>query len=506
MQSTFIDAGWDFIIETTNGTSQVWQMSMTVGYPILSTFNGYSPIVLMGDGSLTSPYLIGDALELGAVYHYNPNAYFQLTADIDLIGIQWSTGVIPVLSGSLNGNGHTISNLNIDGGRDLGFVCYLGSNGMISNLGLENISITSSDLNVGGLVGFTSDSNVINCYSTGLISSTGANIGGLIGYNYQSSVSTCHSVISVSGGRYVGGLIGTNHYSVIENCYSTGFVSGIGIIGHDVGGLTGSNQLEASIINSYSTCDVTGNDYVGGLNGTNYGSIESCYSFGAVNGNDYVGGLVGINSNNISNCYATGTATGDKGVGGLVGGITISNFLESINHCYSIGRAYGNSYVGGLAGVTTPETILTNNFWDIGTSGTTIAFVQNSGYPNYIEIPVYSSAGFVEGKTTIEMQTQSTFTSASWDFTNEILNGTNDLWRMCSDGVDYPRLNWESTDGDFTCPNGVNTEDLDYYFGNWLMNNCTIENNYCGGADLNYSGVVDLADFSIFAENWLLEI
>ena len=79
-------------------------------------------------------------------------------------------------------------------------------------------------------------------------------------------------------------------------------------------------------------------------------------------------------------------------------------------------------------------------------------------------------------------------------------------WRMCTDGIDYPHLNWESTKGDFTCPDGVNTEDLSYYTSHWLMNDCTSSNNYCGGADLNYSGVMDLADWTIFAENWLLGI
>jgi hypothetical protein len=42
------------------------------------------------------------------------------------------------------------------------------------------------------------------------------------------------------------------------------------------------------------------------------------------------------------------------------------------------------------------------------------------------------------------MKTLSTFTSAGWDFVGETANGTNDYWRMCVDGVDYPRLAWEN--------------------------------------------------------------
>ncbi len=92
------------------------------------------------------------------------------------------------------------------------------------------------------------------------------------------------------------------------------------------------------------------------------------------------------------------------------------------------------------------------------------------------------------------MQTLSTFTLAGWDFTT--------IWAICEE-TNYPRLQWQILPADFACPDGVNLEDLNYYVGHWLMNNCTSTNNYCGGADLNYSGVLDLADWAIFAENWM---
>jgi len=103
------------------------------------------------------------------------------------------------------------------------------------------------------------------------------------------------------------------------------------------------------------------------------------------------------------------------------------------------------------------------------------------------------------------MQTQSTFTLAGWDFVGETANGTDDIWRMRCEGMNYPKLSWQILSvSDFVCPDGVNIEDLSYYVGNWLMDNCSSDNNYCGGADLNSSGVVDLVDWAIFAENWLL--
>jgi len=125
-------------------------------------------------------------------------------------------------------------------------------------------------------------------------------------------------------------------------------------------------------------------------------------------------------------------------------------------------------------------------------------------------LPVTVGVGFgtsagVTGKTTVQMKTLSTFTSppASWDFTNETTNGTNDYWRMCADDVDYPRLNWQSLDGDLACPDDVSFIDFAYFAARWSTAGCSSSNNFCGGADLNYDGVVNLVDFAIFAGQWL---
>jgi hypothetical protein len=114
-----------------------------------------------------------------------------------------------------------------------------------------------------------------------------------------------------------------------------------------------------------------------------------------------------------------------------------------------------------------------------------------------------SSAGGL-GRSTALMRTLSTFTShpARWDFTNETDNGTNDYWRMCADGVDYPHLNWESAHGDLACPDGVSFEDLDYFADYWLTN-CTSSNSNCSGTDIDFSGTVNFKDFASFAQNWL---
>jgi hypothetical protein len=96
-----------------------------------------------------------------------------------------------------------------------------------------------------------------------------------------------------------------------------------------------------------------------------------------------------------------------------------------------------------------------------------------------------------------------TFTNYTWDFLNESANGTNDIWRMCLDGIDYPHLSWEySINGDFTCPDGVNIDDVLSLSQNWL-NSEELDPGFSYACDPTFDGVTNLADFVILAENWL---
>jgi hypothetical protein len=190
--------------------------------------------------------------------------------------------------------------------------------------------------------------------------------------------------ITGSGGDNCGALVGWNRGD-IRNCHSSGSVSGHS----QVGGLVGRNN-PGSIYTSWSTAAVSGTgNYAGGLSGTNnaVSIIADCYAWGSVNASAYAGGLVGSAAGNIQRCYSTGTVSAGTGAGGLLG--------------------------------TSSSGAFNSSFWDTQTSGRTIS-------------------GGGTGRTTAQMQTQSTFTSAGWDFTGETANGTNEYWQMPSGS--YPLL------------------------------------------------------------------
>jgi len=207
--------------------------------------------------------------------------------------------------------------------------------------------------------------------------------------------------------------------------------------------------------------------------------VEDCTITGTT-GSYYAGVLAGYHRGSISACYATGSITGTcNSVGGLAGWVDSG----SVDQCYSACAVSGAGNVGGLVGIKSGTGLITRSFWDVQVSG-----------------QAFSAGG--TGKTTAGMKTVATFIAAGWDFTNEMMNGTHDIWRLCVDGASYPQLNWQAAGGDFACPDGVAIEDLQHLAAWWLMEYCEAF-NACSGADMDLSGTVDLTDYAIFTGQWM---
>ncbi len=181
-----------------------------------------------------------------------------------------------------------------------------------------------------------------NGYTISHLTIRGVGYLGLFGrLDYAASISNLglEAVEIIGTGDYVGGLVGEN-YGSVETSYSTGTVTG-----DYVGGLVGLNV--GSLAASHSTCEVHGSPCAGGIVGENGGSITTSYSTGTVTGTYYVGGLVGLNyEGSISQSYSTAVVSGHDRVGGIVGenvgSITTSNVACTVT---------GDSTVGGLVGL-----------------------------------------------------------------------------------------------------------------------------------------------------------
>ncbi len=390
MQSapTFLDAGWDFVGETANGTEDIWRIAEGLGYPHLS-WEKYSG----GTGEPNDPYQIATAADLIALGEtpVDYDKHFVLTADIDLdpklpgrkvfdkaviapITINdWGRGRDATgtpFTGVFDGHGHTISHLTIKGKDYVGlFGCLLWP-AEVRNLGVVDVDITGS-AGVGGLVGYN-----------GVYSGEGYAGGGV--------VTQCHSSGVVSGHSYVGGVVGRNFNDEVD-----------------------------SVTVSYSSAAVNGTDSVGGLVGSNEGRVIHCYSTGVVSGKNQVGGLVGHNYYGfVSQCFSSGPVSG---TGDCVGGLVGYNSGGNVVQCYSTGAVSGTEYIGGLVGSNNQGRVVAC-FWDIQTSGQA------------------TSAGGT-GKTTAQMRDPNTFVAAGWDLVGQP-DGPHDIWGR-PEGGGYPIFWWQ---------------------------------------------------------------
>ena len=213
----YLNAGWDFINESENGLSEIWRIPDQGGYPQLSVLYGSPPIELDGQGTSDKPYLIHTNQELGAIYYY-PYACYKLMSPINLAGVTWSTAVVPLFSGTFDGNGLSIDHLTIIGESNLALFGALDQDACVLNLGVRNAEILSSEDSVGILAG-ESDGSVHNCHADGEVFGR-SSVGGFIGYNDLGVVTDSYSTGQVTGLNYIGGLLGRTHGGQIERCYS----------------------------------------------------------------------------------------------------------------------------------------------------------------------------------------------------------------------------------------------------------------------------------------------
>jgi len=395
---TYLDAGWDMVGESANGTADVWQKPKGGGYPELTVFSeGYRLHKLGGAGTLENPYQIATAKDLSEIGNYNRSACYKLVADIDLSGITWTNAPILDFNGEFDGAGFSISNLTIHDGNYLGLFGVLGEHATVKNLGIADANIVAVDEAeyVGTLVG-KSSGTITNCHATGRVSGgrRSRSVGGLVGEVWKGTVIDCYattSVISRIKSSSVGGLVGYNTFGTIRRCYATGSVSG-GEKSGSLAGLLGTLLYHGVVTDCYATGNVSGS--------------EESHNIGGLVGDIFIGDTWPAYGS-ITNCYATGTVKGGKGssdVGGLLGGLPDDvqdgfgrRWRDKIIHCYFLAPLDG-------------------------------------GRPNNVYgLPL----------TDEQMKQQASF--VGWDFTGENKNGTEDIWWIL-EGQGYPRLRWEPTE------------------------------------------------------------
>ena len=319
---------------------------------VLST---YRVAVIESLGSEEHPYEIATAEDLLALAHKVNEAgdkcdqkHFKLIADIDLQGQSWTpigyytdNETRQAFEGTFDGNGHTISNLRINGDKSTtksqGFFGYNG--GIIKNLSLKNATVTGNKqvaVIAGYNTGGTEYTSIENCQVENAIVKGNEQVAVIAGRN-EGYIENCHAKnASVEGAMDVAGLIGYN----AGNAPSAGHCSVSGtIVGGDyVGGIVGRFDSAAPL----SICRFNGtlmsdkpSAIIGGIVGyiTNSNGVVACYAhseFHCTEPYHDLGGIIGHADNTrVNACYAIVDAQGVNGtMCGVVGSVTELTRLE----------------------------------------------------------------------------------------------------------------------------------------------------------------------------------
>lgn len=317
------------------------------------------PQVFEGEGTLASPYLIRNKEDFKklneAVYKYSQpheGDYFLMTNDIDFARANDFHGVgygknarttLKEFGGDFNGGGHHIKGLFVKS-------YALDDKGKLVNDSTYNYGAL---FRIVGKYGAIHDLVIDKDNDFYIYSRGGAVAGYLMGKMYN-----VKNYADINGyDEVLGGLTGTvDKTGCISNCYNAGQVRGMS----NAGGLTGTSL--GLIEKSQNDGDVIGARYaygkdtnffrqIGGIAGTNEGTISDCVNSATITGGEKVGGIAGYAfSGSFYRNLNTGivrTSTETPNEGGLVG-------QETTTGCNYGGNAYDASIniKGSVMGAT----------------------------------------------------------------------------------------------------------------------------------------------------------
>lgn len=248
---------------------------------------------------------------------WSQNKNVVLACDISLKGVEFLP--IPTFGGSFDGQGHTISGLELAGSAaPTGLFGILQENASVQNLHVSGVLTPSGEqTEVGGICG-ENYGTIQDSSFEGLIAGE-KNIGGIAGMNgLTGKIQSCIVQGKVTGEKRTGGIAGYN-LGTVSDCINKSHVN------------TDSTDPSLELKDFLSleellrlTAEETYNiaTDTGGICGYSSGMILSCTNEGTagyVHIGYNVGGIAGRSSGHISSCTNTGTVYGRKDVGGITG-------------------------------------------------------------------------------------------------------------------------------------------------------------------------------------------
>lgn len=140
----------------------------------------------------------------------------------------------------------------------------------------------------------------------------------------------------------LGGIAGSNS-GTVSRCAFLGDLRGK----NSVGGIVGINQQGGQIINCTYQGTLTAEHYTGGIAGQNFGSIIQCENHGEINTTE-VKSTTNLEDIDLGQLNSTENSTGCTDIGGIVG--FSAGIVQSCHNYGNVGYPHVGYNIGGIAG------------------------------------------------------------------------------------------------------------------------------------------------------------
>lgn len=203
---------------------------------------------LAGDGSEQSPYVVSTQAQLSHLRQHSAACFWQ-SQDITLSGT-WTS--IPTFSGSYDGGGHIIYDLQVASSAE-GALFQDVTGASFSRLGFVSRGADVGAVYTSGTLGrnlnqCTIDQCFVDVNING-VPNRGSDVGGFAKALYDTTITNSYSASTLSGNALCAGMSCYLQNGTMNNCYSVSSISG-GSAG--VGGLiTTYNPVNPKVTNSY---------------------------------------------------------------------------------------------------------------------------------------------------------------------------------------------------------------------------------------------------------------
>lgn len=220
------DAGYDnHVIYYSDGSnSGIVVDNIRQGSNGAMTFDVTFPEMIPGDGTQDAPYEIYTAWDLRLLGNSDVNVYYKLMNDIDMTGYDFS--MIANFKGILDGNHKVIKGLQVTESFDAAFIENVSETAVIKDLVFQE-PVINADSGYAGVFAMIQGS-VENVSVAGGSIRSGDRAGGLAGIlNDSGSVVNCFTSADVTANQ-AGGLLSYISGGSVTNSYACGRVSGLG--------------------------------------------------------------------------------------------------------------------------------------------------------------------------------------------------------------------------------------------------------------------------------------